>query len=106
MQIAVAAEPTVAALYADLAEYAYKAHNTREGDLASEKAVALTPASERTRVKNVLAEVKANPSGEKIYTTTTNGKTYAGKLNSKGELQAHEIKGTSTGSSTSATKTK
>ena len=54
------------------------------------KAVSLAPAAERTRVKAELAEVKANPSGEKTYTTTTNGKTYVGKLNSKGELKATE----------------
>ncbi|MGA2451996.1 MAG: hypothetical protein ABSG93_00620 [Solirubrobacteraceae bacterium] len=92
LQIAVAARPTDAALYAALAEAAYKAHNTRVGDLASEKAVSLSPATDRTRVKDELAEVKANPSGEKTYTTTTNGKTYAGKLNAKKELEATEVK--------------
>ena len=35
LQIVVAARPTSAALYAALAEYAYKAHNTRVGDLAA-----------------------------------------------------------------------
>ena len=44
LQIVVAARPTSASLYASLAEYAYKAHNTRVGDLASEKAVSLAPA--------------------------------------------------------------
>ena len=73
--------------YAALAEYAYKAHNVRVGDLASEKAVSLAPAAQRARVKTELAEVKNNPTGEKTYTTTTNGKTYVGKLNSKGEVQ-------------------
>jgi hypothetical protein len=103
LQIAVAARPTDAALFATLAEYAYKAHNVGVGDLASEKAVALSPAADRARVKGELAEVKANPSGEKTYTTTTNGKTYVGKLNSKGELNANEVKTstTPTGTSTS-----
>src|SRR5271168_4507540 len=41
LQIAVAARPTSAALYAQLAEAAYKAHNPRVGDLASAKAVSL-----------------------------------------------------------------
>jgi hypothetical protein len=94
LQIAVAARPTDAALYAALAESAYKAHNTSVGDLASTKAISLVPASERTRLKDELAEVKANPSGEKTYTTTTNGKTYVGKLNSKGEVKATEVKTT------------
>jgi len=111
LQIAVADRPTDAALYAQLAEYAYKAHNVRVGDLASEKAVSLAPAEQRTRLKDELAEVKANPSGEKTYTTTTNGKTYAGKLNSKHELIAKEVKTASTpasksSSTTSSTKTK
>jgi hypothetical protein len=112
VQIAVAAEPTSAARYGELAEYAYKAHNARQGDLASEKAVALSPASERTRVKNALAEVKANPSGERTFTTTTNGKTYTGKLNSKGEIKATEdhtapssSKSTSTASKTTTSTT-
>lgn len=107
LQIVVAARPTVASFYARLAEYAYKAHNIRVGDLASEKAVNLAPAAEKTRVKDELAEVKANPSGEKTYTTTTNGKTYAGKLNSKGELKATEVKtATTPAGKSSSTKTK
>jgi hypothetical protein len=103
LQIAVAARPTDAALYATLAEYAYKAHNVRVGDLASEKAVELSPAADRARVKGELAEVKANPSGEKTYTTTTNGKTYVGKLNSKGELNGTEVKTSTAPAGTSTT---
>ncbi|HTU77463.1 MAG TPA: hypothetical protein VMF09_01755 [Solirubrobacteraceae bacterium] len=107
LQIAVAARPNDAALYASLAEYAYKAHNTRVGDLASEKAVALAPSSERTRLKNELAEVKANPNpSEKIYTTTTDGKTYTGKLNSEGKIEAHEVKTTPGALGSSSTTTK
>lgn|ERR1035437_3429440 len=96
LQIVVAARPTSAALYAALAEYAYKAHNERVGDLAAEKAVTLAPSTDRTRVKNELAEVKKNPSGEKTYTTTTNGKTYVGKLGAGGKLTATEVKTTPT----------
>jgi hypothetical protein len=91
LQIVVAARPT-AAYYSQLAIYAYKAKNKRLGDLSAQKAVSLAPAKERVRLKKELEEVKANPSGEKAYTTTTDGKTYAGKLNSKGELkEAHEV---------------
>ena len=43
---------------ATLAEYAYKAHNDRQGDLAAAKAVSLAPASERARLKKELAELK------------------------------------------------
>jgi hypothetical protein len=103
LQIIVAARPTVASFYAELAEYAYKAKNTRVGDLASEKAVSLSPATDRTRVKQELAEVKANPSGGKNYTTTTNGKTYTGKLNSKDELLGTEVKPTKTSTGKSTT---
>jgi len=87
LQIIVAAEPNSKSYNAALAEYAYKAKNVRVGDLASEKAVSLAPPSERARLKTELAEIKTNPSGEKEYTTTTDGKTYAGKLNSKNELK-------------------
>jgi hypothetical protein len=106
LQIAVAARPTSAALYAQLAEYAYKAQNVRVGDLASEKAVALAPAAQRTRLKKELAEVKKNPGGEKTYTTTTNGKTYTGKLNAKKELEATEVKTTPASSGKSSTTAK
>jgi hypothetical protein len=107
LQIAVAAKPTDAALFAALAEYAYKAKNTRVGDLASEKAVALSPAVDRKRVKQELAEIKANPSGaEKESVVTTNGKTYKGKVNSKGELLGTEVKTTTVPKGTSTTSTK
>jgi tetratricopeptide (TPR) repeat protein len=76
LQIVVASRPKSAALYASLAQYAYKAHLIGVGDLASAKAVALAPAADRTRIKNELAEVKASPNGGKTYTTTTNGKVY------------------------------
>ncbi|HSZ15261.1 MAG TPA: hypothetical protein VK790_14590 [Solirubrobacteraceae bacterium] len=103
MQLVVAARPNVASFYAELAEFAYKAHNTRVGDLASEKAVSLSPANERVRVKDELAEIKANPSGEKTYTTTTNGKTYVGKLNAKKEFEGTEAKTKSTSSAKTTT---
>jgi hypothetical protein len=94
LQLIVASEPNNDAYYASLAEYAYKAKNVRVGDLASEKAIGLAPASERARLKTELAEIKANPTGEKVETVTTNGKTYAGKLNSEGKINATEVKKT------------
>jgi hypothetical protein len=100
LQIVVAAKPNSASRYAELAEYAYKAKNIRVADLAAAKAVALAPAAQRVRLKKELEEIKKNPSGEKVYTTTTNGKTYTGKLNSKGELSATEVKTTTTTSTT------
>ena len=73
LQIIVAAEPTNAVYYRFLAEYAYKAHNTRIGDLASEKAIALAPASERKELKTELAEIKAHPNGAEGTATAPSG---------------------------------
>jgi len=77
LQIAVAARPNSTSLYAQLAQYAYKAKNTRVGDLAAAKAVALAPAAQKPRLKTELAALKKNPSGNgEVLTATTNGKTY------------------------------
>jgi len=84
LQIVVADRPTSASLYASLAEYAYKAHNVRVGDLASEKAVSLAPAGQRPRLQSELAALKKNPSGSETLTTKTNGKTYVGKAGPNG----------------------
>ena len=103
LQIVVAAKPTNVAYYAQLAKFAYLAKNTRVGDLASAKAVSLAPAAQRPRLKNELAELKKSPGGagtSKVYTVTTNGKTYTGKLNPNGSLTAT---GTTTTSAPSTT---
>jgi hypothetical protein len=73
LQIVVAAEPQSAALFGALAEYAYKANNDRQGDLAAAKAVSLAPASERARLKKELAEVKKSAAAAATTTTTTTG---------------------------------
>jgi hypothetical protein len=93
LQLVVAAEPKNASYYAALAEYAYKAKNVRVGDLASEKAVSLAPASERARVKSELEASKKSPEGE-ILTTTTNGTTYTGKANGEGGFTGTAVKTT------------
>jgi len=80
----VVAKRESASYYAQLAEFAYKAKNTGLGDLAAEKAVKLSPAAERTRVKKELAELRKFPSGGQIYTTTTNGKVYKFKKGPNG----------------------
>ncbi len=104
LQVVVAARPT-AAYYSQLAIYAYKAKNSRLGDLAAGKAVSLAPANARTRLKRELSEFKLNPSGEKVVTTKTNGKTYEGKLNSKGEVNSAKVVAPSTSKTTSTTGT-
>jgi hypothetical protein len=84
LQLVVAARPESAALWAQLAEYAYKAHQTPIGDEASAKAVKLAPAEQRNRLKNELAQLRKSPNGAQTYTTTANGKTYAVKPSGEG----------------------
>jgi hypothetical protein len=94
LQIVIADKPPSAALYGALAEYSYKAKNTRQGDLASEKAVNLAPPGERKHVKAELEAVKQNPTGgssgssvpNTTYTTTQGGKTYTVKPGKNGTL--------------------
>ena len=83
LQIVVADRPTSASLYASLAAYAYKAHNTRVGDLASAKAVSLAPASGRQRLKAQLAAVKNHPSGSEEQATSSSGGTVNRSANGK-----------------------
>jgi hypothetical protein len=85
LQIVVAAKPTNVAYYAQLAKYAYVAHNTRVGDLAAAKAVSLAPAPQKQRLKTELAQLRKGPSatGETL-TATTNGKTYTVKPGASG----------------------
>lgn len=70
-QIVIPAKPPTAALYGQLAEFAYQASNTSVGDLASQKAVSLAPPAERTRVKQALEAVKKNPTGSSTGGSTT-----------------------------------
>jgi len=60
-------------LYRELAEYAYRAHNTNTGDLAAAKAISLAPAEQRKRLTTELAEVKKHPSGPEYVTRGANG---------------------------------
>jgi hypothetical protein len=88
LQYAIPTRPASVALYGDLAKYAYQAKNVSVGDLASQKTISLTPAADRKKVEAELAEIKANPSGNpanQTYTSTTNGKVYTVKVNSKGQ---------------------
>lgn len=60
LEIAVAAEPSSRNLNFSLAQYAYQAGNKRQGDLAAEKALALTPKDEQAHLKGVLNTLKKN----------------------------------------------
>jgi hypothetical protein len=108
LQLVVAARPESASLYAALAQYAYKASNTRIGDLASEKAVALAPSAQRKQLKSELAEIKAHPSGAGAEATATepSGQTVKVKSNGSGGFVGTTTTKTSapSGSSTSTTK--
>lgn len=77
LQIVTAARPESAALYASLAEYAYKAHNTHIGDLATAKAIKLAPAAQRKQLKTQLAAIKAHPNGASEAAAST-GQTTSG----------------------------
>jgi hypothetical protein len=87
LELLIPSRPPSAALYGDLAKYAYQAKNAREGDLASAKAVSLSPAADRAKVQAELEEIKKNPTGgsSPTYTGTTNGKVYSVKVGPKGE---------------------
>jgi tetratricopeptide (TPR) repeat protein len=55
--------PASSGLYAQLAQYAYAAGQTRKGDLAAKKAVDLAPEDQRNTLKQSLDEVKSSASG-------------------------------------------
>jgi hypothetical protein len=83
LQLVIPTKPQSVALYGELAKYAYQAKNVSVGDLASQKAISLSPASQRTKVAAELAQLKSNPTGSpsnEIYTGTTNGKVYTVKV--------------------------
>jgi hypothetical protein len=62
--------------YARMAQFAYGAHNTNLGDLASRKALSLAPKAQKTAYKTLLDQIKKNPagtSGSGSATGTTTG---------------------------------
>lgn len=78
-QVVIPNKPPSASWYGQLAIFAYQANNPHLGDLASKKTLDLTPAKQRTQVKEQLERVKANPTGNpssEKYTSTVNGKKY------------------------------
>jgi len=95
-----------ASLYAALAEYAYKANNSRIGDLASAKALALSPAAQRKQLKTQLAAIKAHPNGNEAATSgaqTASGAT--GSSSSSSSSTTTTIPTKTGGSSTTTTTT-
>jgi hypothetical protein len=94
LQIAIKGNPASVRLYSLLAETAYKAGNLKVGDAAARKTVSLAPATERKRVKKLLAELRKNPFSRTPSTLTPGpngtyiakqgGKTFTVKSNGKG----------------------
>jgi hypothetical protein len=87
-QVVIPAKPPSAKWYGDLAASAYQANNQRVGDLATKKTLDLTPAGQRSQVKQELERIKANPSGNpenEKYTGTVGGKTYNFKPTKNGK---------------------
>ena len=88
LQLIIPSKPKNVNLYYYLAKAAYQAKDVSTGDLAAQKAVSLSPAKERKRVKAYLEALKKNPSGNpanETLTGTTNGKVYTAKVNSEGK---------------------
>jgi len=94
MQIVIAGRPPSEALYADLAQLSYKAGNTRQGDLASTKAVALAPKAQRILVKTQLEQLKKNPTGgEESSSTAETGTSPGGEISNGGASGASGASG-------------
>ncbi|HTC60213.1 MAG TPA: hypothetical protein VK691_08865 [Solirubrobacteraceae bacterium] len=87
LQLVIPTKPPTAALYGDLARYAYQAKNVSVGNLAAQKTISLTPAAQRKQVEAELQQLKSNPTGNPAneqFTGTTNGKVYTVKVGAKG----------------------
>jgi hypothetical protein len=89
LQIVTVARPESSTLFGELAEYAYRAHNVSLGDLASEKAVSLAPAAQKSHLKTVLAYLKKHPNpNEAVTATGPGGKKYYVKPGANGNYTA------------------
>lgn len=76
-EIVAEANPTSYAVYAELAYYAYNAHEYSRGDLASNRAIALAPKAQRKQLSAELAAARAQAGGSTGATgsTSTTGAT-------------------------------
>lgn len=71
LQIVIPTKPQSASLYSSLAEYAYLAHNTREGDLASKKALQLAPKTKRPLMELQFEKLKKKAAEESGAASTS-----------------------------------
>jgi hypothetical protein len=97
LQLVVAARPTSGALYAALAQYAYLAHNTRLGDLASAKAISLVSPAQRPRLKLELAQARKGPTGRESSSATANPEASSKAYTAIPTTSTQAPAGTSTG---------
>jgi hypothetical protein len=75
MEVVVNARPKSYALYAQLAQLAYLAGQTRKGDLAAGKATDLAPKDQKATVKDTLAQAKTQAAQQQIQQATGGGAT-------------------------------
>jgi len=81
LQIVIPSKEPSAALYSSLAQYAYLAHNIRQGDLASTKALALAPKSRRPLMELEFERMK-KAATEKSGSAAASGSSAAGSSSS------------------------
>jgi hypothetical protein len=111
LQVVIAVKPELtpqyeSSLYASMAEYAYKAHNTRIGDLASEKAIGLAAPAERAKLKKALAELKKSAASTSTSPATSTGAaSVGGAAGSAGTVSTSGASGGSSGTVTIGGKT-
>jgi hypothetical protein len=70
MEIVVDSRPASYALYAQLAQLAYLANQTRKGDLSSKKAISLAPKDQRDQLKQQLDQIKAQAATAGVQNAT------------------------------------
>jgi hypothetical protein len=73
-ELVTAANPTTATYYEYLAAAAYRAKETRKGDLAAAKAVSLTPKPQQFQLQQQFKQLKSSVASSRTQSTTVPGK--------------------------------
>lgn len=95
-------QPASEALYSNLAQYAYLAHNKGLGDLASKKAVSLAPKERRPLLKLELEKVKKAAEEEAASSAATAGAATGATSATGGSTSVKVTPSSSTGGSSSS----
>jgi hypothetical protein len=90
--------------YANLAYYAYNAHELARGDLAAAKAIALAPKKTKTQLRAALASYRAAATGTTGATGVTSNTGATGTTSSTGSTGATSSTSSSSSTSTSSSK--